>query len=285
MPHAEVIVEVTDHTGRRDAHIVYARQVATGNNPEFSNEMARRLLRIRLDAHLERPRQRAEFRHPDLNTWVRANRARLTTRSSFERSEDIQSMSFCWVRATNRRETADFESPEPSVAGTFASGRHTAHGNSQLSLYNLGNLLADQGRFEEAEVLLRRSLAIVGVLNRGSEHEHVMGSLSNLGDVLRRASRHDDAERELTRAVELAEKLDFAGPFFSFAQLRIDQKRYDDAVDLLQRCLEIRRRKLDPGDDAIGEAVRKLAEVYRLMGREAEAVEVERQLPASDSVS
>ena len=53
MPHAEVIVEVTDHTGRRDAHIVYARQAATGNNPEFSNEMARRLLRIRLDAHLE----------------------------------------------------------------------------------------------------------------------------------------------------------------------------------------------------------------------------------------
>jgi hypothetical protein len=51
--------------------------IATGNNPEFSNEMARRLVRIRLDAHLERPWQRAEFRHPDLNTWVRANRGRL----------------------------------------------------------------------------------------------------------------------------------------------------------------------------------------------------------------
>ncbi len=51
--------------------------IATGNNPEFSNEMARRLVRIRLDAHVERPWQRAEFRHPDLNTWVRANRGRL----------------------------------------------------------------------------------------------------------------------------------------------------------------------------------------------------------------
>ncbi|OYW53872.1 MAG: ATPase [Hyphomicrobium sp. 32-62-53] len=51
--------------------------IATGNNPEFSNEMARRLVRIRLDAHVERPWQRAEFRHPDLMTWVRANRARL----------------------------------------------------------------------------------------------------------------------------------------------------------------------------------------------------------------
>ena len=51
--------------------------IATGNNPEFSNEMARRLVRIRLDAHVERPWQRGEFRHPDLMTWVRANRARL----------------------------------------------------------------------------------------------------------------------------------------------------------------------------------------------------------------
>lgn len=51
--------------------------IATGNNPEFSNEMARRLVRIRLDANVERPWQRSDFRHPDLMTWVRANRARL----------------------------------------------------------------------------------------------------------------------------------------------------------------------------------------------------------------
>ena len=51
--------------------------IATGNNPEFSNEMARRIVRIRLDAHVERPWQRGGFRHPDLMIWVRANRARL----------------------------------------------------------------------------------------------------------------------------------------------------------------------------------------------------------------
>ena len=51
--------------------------IATGNNPEFSNEMARRIVRIRLDAHVERPWQREGFRHPDLMIWVRANRARL----------------------------------------------------------------------------------------------------------------------------------------------------------------------------------------------------------------
>lgn len=51
--------------------------VATGNNPTFSNEMARRLLRIRLDAGVASPALRTGFRHPDLMVWVRANRARL----------------------------------------------------------------------------------------------------------------------------------------------------------------------------------------------------------------
>ena len=51
--------------------------IATGNNPEFSNEMARRIVRIRLDAHIDQPWRRDGFRHPDLMSWVSANRARL----------------------------------------------------------------------------------------------------------------------------------------------------------------------------------------------------------------
>lgn len=51
--------------------------IATGNNPEFSNEMARRLVRIRLDANVEQPWHRSGFRHPDLMVWVRANRGRI----------------------------------------------------------------------------------------------------------------------------------------------------------------------------------------------------------------
>ena len=38
------------------------------------------------------------------------------------------------------------------------------------------------------------------------------------------------------------------------------RNRYDDAVAFLQGCLEIWRRKLDPGDEAIAAAIRKLAE-------------------------
>jgi putative DNA primase/helicase len=51
--------------------------IATGNNPEFSNEMARRLVRIRLDARVDQPWRREGFRHANLTGWVRANRSRL----------------------------------------------------------------------------------------------------------------------------------------------------------------------------------------------------------------
>jgi hypothetical protein len=51
--------------------------IATGNNAELSGEMARRLVRIRLDARVDQPWRRSGFRHPDLMGWVHANRADL----------------------------------------------------------------------------------------------------------------------------------------------------------------------------------------------------------------
>ena len=51
--------------------------VATGNNPTLSQEITRRTVRIRLDADVEHPWERTNFRHPDLRGWVRANRSNL----------------------------------------------------------------------------------------------------------------------------------------------------------------------------------------------------------------
>ena len=44
--------------------------IATGNNPQFSNEIARRMVRIRLDPHEDQPSLREGFRHPNLLAWV-----------------------------------------------------------------------------------------------------------------------------------------------------------------------------------------------------------------------
>lgn len=55
----------------------YATWMLTGNNPRFSNEILRRLLRCRIDPNCPRPEERHGFRHPDLRRYVEQNRARL----------------------------------------------------------------------------------------------------------------------------------------------------------------------------------------------------------------
>jgi hypothetical protein len=51
--------------------------LATGNNVELSNEMARRSVWVRLDARVDRPWERSGFRHPYLGLWVRGHRQEL----------------------------------------------------------------------------------------------------------------------------------------------------------------------------------------------------------------
>jgi hypothetical protein len=51
--------------------------VATGNNVELSDEIARRIIPIRLDPGVERPEDRKNFRHPNLKAYVLANRSTL----------------------------------------------------------------------------------------------------------------------------------------------------------------------------------------------------------------
>ena len=51
--------------------------MATGNNPAYSGEIARRVVRIRIDAGVERPWERSGWRHEDLPGWTRDRRGEL----------------------------------------------------------------------------------------------------------------------------------------------------------------------------------------------------------------
>ena len=51
--------------------------IATGNNPALSDEIFRRMVRIRLDAKTAQPWLGRTFKHSDLRQWVRDHRAEL----------------------------------------------------------------------------------------------------------------------------------------------------------------------------------------------------------------
>jgi len=52
-----------------------AMWIVTANNPTTSREIARRTVRVRLDAGVEQPWLREKFRHPDLIGWLKKQRA------------------------------------------------------------------------------------------------------------------------------------------------------------------------------------------------------------------
>jgi hypothetical protein len=58
-------------------YIVRCGWIGTANNPSVSHEIARRSIRIRLDAKRDRPWLREEFRHSHLRGWVAEHRGRL----------------------------------------------------------------------------------------------------------------------------------------------------------------------------------------------------------------
>lgn len=51
--------------------------VATGNNMQIGADTARRIVHVRLDVLSEAPENRSDFRHPNLGSWIRQERARL----------------------------------------------------------------------------------------------------------------------------------------------------------------------------------------------------------------
>ncbi|MBS3900197.1 MAG: hypothetical protein KGZ54_11875 [Dethiobacter sp.] len=82
--HLEAALTTLTWSGRRlgKSETVYipnrATWLATGNNIELSDEMARRTIPIRLDAGVERPEDRAKFKH-ELPTWAYRNRPQLVS--------------------------------------------------------------------------------------------------------------------------------------------------------------------------------------------------------------
>jgi hypothetical protein len=94
--------------------------ITSGNNPTLSSEIARRSIRIRLDAKMDKPwtRQPESFLHPDIKKWVKEYRGKLIW--------SALTMSKAWI-AEN--------CPEPegiNILGTFEDWRKVIGGILQV---------------------------------------------------------------------------------------------------------------------------------------------------------
>ncbi len=83
--HLAAVLTTTQWRGRRlgKSEIIDvpndATWVATGNNVELCDEIARRTIPIRLDPGVERPENRTGFKHAPLLDWAKDHRATLVS--------------------------------------------------------------------------------------------------------------------------------------------------------------------------------------------------------------
>jgi CHAT domain-containing protein/Tfp pilus assembly protein PilF len=133
-----------------------------------------------------------------------------------------------------------------------------------ISLSNLARLLQEQGRYEEAEPLNRRDLAIKEKV-LGPEHPDVALSLNNLAVLLKLQGRYAEAEPLYRRALVIQlkshgpEHPDVAYVLNNMATLREAQRRYIDAAPLFLRALTMREKALGPDHPLVAASLNNLA--------------------------
>lgn len=118
-------------------------------------------------------------------------------------------------------------------------------------LSGLGDALAGQGRFREAEAAYREALAMHAT-HAHRDHPEVAFALNNLADVLTELGRTDEAEaayRESLRRKERAlgaDHYELAPTLNNLAVLLIEAGRSGEARPLATRAVEIAGRSLPP---------------------------------------
>ena len=117
-----------------------------------------------------------------------------------------------------------------------------------MSLNNLAELYRAQGRYVDAEPLIKRSLAIYEKV-LGHDHPDVGLSLNNL------------------------------------AALYNDQRRYADAEPLLKRALAIREKALGPNHPDVGVSLNNLAVLYGAQSRYADALSIVQKTISQNSAN
>lgn len=109
------------------------------------------------------------------------------------------------------------------------------------ALNNLGLQLAGDGRFQEAEALLREGLQVRLDYRRDNDDTSIASSMDNLGMVLREAGRYDEAEPLMRRAMEIRREI-----------LGEEHRWYGESLFALGTLLALRGA---PGDHAEAESL------------------------------
>jgi tetratricopeptide (TPR) repeat protein len=153
----------------------------------------------------------------------------------------------------------------------------------------LGQLAADlvwTDEYEEAEQLLRRSLAIAEA-GQGPKHVHYPGFLNELAIVLHKQGRFEEAEVVGRRMVKLLEDrpncdaADRAQALDVLANALMLQSKHAEAEELLRREIAVCEAELGPDHHQTMRAVSSLGRLFAEQGRSSESMALTRRVLAA----
>jgi CHAT domain-containing protein/tetratricopeptide (TPR) repeat protein len=132
----------------------------------------------------------------------------------------------------------------------------------------------DQGRYTEAEPLMKRALTIAETA-LGPDHPDVGSDLNILARLYRNQGRYAEAEPLMKRALAIAEKAhddrNVAGALKELSVLYENQGRFAEEEPLIKRALAIDEKAYGRDHPDIGVDLNLLARLYRHQGRNTEA--------------
>ena len=150
---------------------------------------------------------------------------------------------------------------------------------------SLAQAYFSQGRYREAELFYRRSLAATEK-RLPPEHPEVAAAVSNLAELYRYLGRVEEAAPLHRRALRIRERsygtehLSVAESLYYLAELHRAQRRYGEAERLYWRSVMIRSYLQGRDHSALWPSLNGLAKVNRALGRAAEADELYRRATA-----
>jgi tetratricopeptide (TPR) repeat protein len=183
-----------------------------------------------------------------------------------------------WATTFNTLGTAKYYLGDFEVAAAFFQKalriwEHVAGEEQGVAdiLYNLGQTQCEQAKYRDAELSLKRSLAINKNL-RPESSIRTATVLNWLGIVYIRQAKYNEAELSLTEAFRLLRRAqsnqsDFAHCLNSMAELRIARDDPKSAELLLQQVLRIYEEQLGPDHPTTTITLSNLAGFYLRQGR------------------
>jgi tetratricopeptide (TPR) repeat protein/CHAT domain-containing protein len=165
----------------------------------------------------------------------------------------------------------------PSVSmGRDRQARPVQELKEALRLTEKAAQLDEQGRYAEAEPLLKRSLAIVEK-TLGPNHPAVAEPLNALANLYYHQGRYKEAEPLFKRSLAIFEKkfgsnqIDVGTLLSNLANLYTSQGRYKDAEPMYKRSLAISEKTLGRNHFDVAATLNNLAGLYKSQGRYKDA--------------